>query len=112
MTKSGRVVLAASESEGDIGPGSTQVRALTVDELLTVAKPYLPDDFPVQKGPEIVTLIRERLEQLNQIEALTDFFFRPVKLEKEKLLSKATVELVAVQLATTFDSLSGIPAWD
>ena len=88
------------------------LRALTVDELLTVAKPYLPDDFPVQKGPEIVTLIRERLEQLNQIEALTDFFFRPVKLEKEKLLSKATVELVAAQLATTFDSLSGIPAWD
>lgn len=87
------------------------IRQYSPADFLLLAQPFLPADFPKEKAAEILPLIQERLEQLNQIESLTDFFYRPIEVTTEKLLAKANSELVMNQLSQTIEQLENLPEW-
>lgn len=87
------------------------IRNLKPDELKSRLKPFLPADFPLGKFDLILPLIQERLETLAQIEELTEFFYREIKLDQTKLLKKADPETVSVELAKTQAALDAISDW-
>ncbi len=74
-----------------------------VDDLAAklVAGGFVPEDFPLEKMPQILPLIYERLVTLNDFQELTDFFWQDPKVEKELLLKKADRETVKGQLDLT-----------
>lgn len=87
------------------------IRSLSASAFFDLAKPFLPDDFPHEKAADILPLIHERIEQLNEIESLTDFFYREVVWDSAQLLKRADVELVTAQLQQTESKLSLLPSW-
>lgn len=88
------------------------LRSLSIEAFVAKATNFLPPDFPSEKAADILSLIHERIEQLNQIEMLTDFFYRPVTIETKQLTKKATDDLVIDQLEKTIDALTKLPTWE
>ncbi|HNQ16609.1 MAG TPA: glutamate--tRNA ligase [Candidatus Woesebacteria bacterium] len=88
------------------------IRAYSKNDFVNLAQPFLPADFPKEKAASILPLIHERLEQLNQIESLTDFFYRPIVLDEKPLLQRSTAEVVINQLTGTIDRLEALPEWN
>jgi glutamyl-tRNA synthetase len=87
------------------------IRNLELDELKIRLKPFLPEDFPTEKLEIILPLIQERLETLAQIEELTDFFYREIELDLDKLLKKANQEIVLEELSKTQIALDSLSEW-
>ena len=76
-------------------------------------EPFLPEDFPRPRLPEILPLVYERLVTLRDIEELTDFFYRDIKLEDPQvLLKKSDAATVATQLTLTIEALSSLSKSD
>jgi glutamyl-tRNA synthetase len=67
--------------------------------------PFYPSDYPLERGLEILELVFERLVTLKDIEELTDFFYREVKVETDLLLKKSDIASVAEQLTRTIKVL-------
>lgn len=76
------------------------------EELASRLEKYLPEDFPQDKLNGILPLIYERLERLTDIEELTEFFYRDIKVEQDILLKRGDKELVAEQLKQLSERLS------
>ena len=89
------------------------IRRLSMDQLIARAEPFLPADFPKLKMAKIFELIRERLTRLGEIEALTDFFYRPITVDLQTQRSSIAPELRLHQLRTTQQLLTRLPtdAW-
>lgn len=87
------------------------IRALSPAAFFDLATPFLPADFPRAKATNILPLIHERIEQLNEIESLTEFFYRNVSWDTAQLLKRADHELVTAQLQQTESALSLLPSW-
>lgn len=88
------------------------IRALSLPELVEKLHPFLSGDFPHEKMNQIVELVKERLEVLSDIEALTDFFYRPVTVDIATLLRKGDQNIVSQQLQATIELLKNISTWD
>lgn len=88
------------------------IRKLSLDELIEKSQPFLPSDFPRAKVTHILPLIHERLVKLNEIEALTAFFYRSIKPDQVLLLKKATSTLVGEQLQATMETLTALSDWE
>ena len=87
------------------------IRRLESNELKLRIKPFLPVDFPTEKIDLILPLIQERLETLAQTEELTEFFYRDIKLEQDKLLKKANQEIVLNELNESQSALDSLSDW-
>lgn len=84
------------------------IRKLSTQDLIVKAQNFIPSDFPQEKIEIIFPLIHERLERLNQIEELTDFFYRPISHEGLNLLKKSSAVEVRQQLDETLKALQDI----
>lgn len=88
------------------------IRRLSLEQLAEKIKPFLPDDFPIDQQHQILPLVHERLETLADIEELTSFFYRPIKVDQAQLLTKADPALVKEQLLATTAQLSTLKEWN
>ncbi|MDH5533310.1 MAG: glutamate--tRNA ligase [Candidatus Pacebacteria bacterium] len=77
-------------------------------DLVTRLEKFTPTDFPQAKLDQILPLIYERLEKLSDIEELSDFFYRDIKVDRSLLLKKADKELVSKQLDELYAGLNEI----
>lgn len=85
---------------------------LTDAELRQRITPFLPADFPGDQYDQILSLVKDRLTQLNEIEEISSFFYREVSIDPNQLLKKgATPELVKEQLAATMAMLESLSTW-
>jgi len=82
------------------------IRQLSIDELERRLEPFLPKDFPREKSTAILPLVMERLVTLADVEELTEFFYRPIKLDLQLLLKKADALLVSNQLMAVIKKLT------
>lgn len=87
------------------------IRKLSYEELTKRIKPFLPSDFPTAQLDQILPLVTERLVILQDIEALTEFFYRPIEHDANELVKKADAALVLEQLTTTVARLQE-STWD
>ncbi|MFH1959207.1 MAG: glutamate--tRNA ligase [Patescibacteria group bacterium] len=87
------------------------IRNLDFSQLKQRVQPFLPTDFPTEKLDLILPLIKERLETLDQIEQLTEFFYRDIELESAKLLKKANQKIVLDELNKTQSALDSLTDW-
>lgn len=86
---------------------------LNTGELKKRLEPFLPKDFPRDRFDDILPLVRERLVLLADIENLTDFFYRDMKVEKSALQSKkATDKEVKKQLEETIAMIKSTKTWN
>ena len=86
--------------------------SLTESELIHRLQPFLPADFPQEKMPILLPLVRERLVTLADFEELTSFFYRPISVPLETLLKKADEAIVRQQLELTLSALGSLSSWD
>lgn len=84
------------------------IRKLSLEELTEKITPFLPENFPHNKLPQILPLIHERLEKLSDVAELTDFFYTAVSPDQTLLLKKSTADEVKNQLEVTKQLLSEI----
>ncbi|MBP7768616.1 glutamate--tRNA ligase [Candidatus Woesebacteria bacterium] len=87
------------------------IRNLSAEQLEERLLPFLPADFPKEQLSLILPLVAERLVTLQDIEVLTEFFYRPITLDPTELLKKATPELVTEQLVALHAALAPLTAW-
>lgn len=87
------------------------IRKLNVSELIERLKPFLESNYPVERLTEFLPLVQERLVTLTEINDLTDFFFKDIKVDPELLLKKANPELLSQQLKQSIESLEAIDSW-
>ena len=79
---------------------------LTTEDLLSRLKAYVPDGYPIDRLPEFLPLIRERLVVLSDIGPLTDFFYITPAVEKGQFVStKADASTVADQLSKVIEAM-------
>lgn len=102
------------------------IRKLDPTKLETmIREKYLPEEFPLEKLPQILPLVVERLVTLKDFDSLTDFFYKPITVNKNDLLKKELVvgadgnqverfntELVQTQLTATMGALENSSPWD
>lgn len=84
------------------------IRKLSLEDLLTKIMPFIPKDFPQDKLQHILPLVQERLETLQDIEKITEFFYRPITVDIDSLIKKADSKLVIQQLEVTSQVLTNI----
>jgi glutamyl-tRNA synthetase len=87
------------------------IRQLPASELKQRLAPYMPSDFPSDRGDEILPLVVERLVTLTDLEQLTAFFYRDIQLDTAVLLKKGTPESVQAELAETIPALESVSEW-
>ncbi len=87
------------------------IRKLPDAELIQRLQPYLANDFPHSLLPQILPLIKDRLEILSDFSPLTDFFYQTITPPISLLLKKADQKLVTTQLNQTQQALSSINNW-
>lgn len=88
------------------------IRKLHNDELMDRLRPFIPEDFSLEKVKELLPLVKERLVALKDIDELLSYFFRDITVPKDALVFKgATPELVNEQLAHTSSILSNLTTW-
>lgn len=63
------------------------IRQKSLDELVKLCLPYLPQETDEQSAKKVISLYKERLKKLSEITDLTDFFLKDV-LEYDKELLK------------------------
>jgi glutamyl-tRNA synthetase len=88
------------------------IRQLDLSELKQRLAKFLPTDFPKEKSDQILPLVVERLITLSDIEELTEFFYRPVKVDSTLLMKKLSARGVTEQLELTIVKLGDLPAWN
>ena len=84
------------------------IRNLEPAELQKRIIKFLPADFPQERLPQILPLVRERLVTLADMEELSDFFYRDIVIDTQLLLKKADHNLVTAQLKQTQSALTKI----
>ncbi len=87
------------------------IRQLSDQELLTLLEPFLPTGLSLALLEQILPLIKERLVRLDQVEELTEFFYKQVSVTKELLSPKNNPDECANQLTTVLDQLKQITEW-
>ena len=88
------------------------IRKLSTEELEKKLASFLPPDFPNERMPEILPLVAERLVTLADIEELTSFFYRDIKVDDQQLLKKSNPEEVKSQLKATITALKQLKVWN
>ncbi|MEN8253649.1 MAG: glutamate--tRNA ligase [Patescibacteria group bacterium] len=88
------------------------IRKLKIENLKLKINKFLPSDFPKDKLGKILVLVRERLVRLDEIEELTNFFYRDIDLDSNLLLKKADQMLVVEQLNKSLKKLENLEAWN
>jgi len=84
------------------------IRRLSADQLLERLRPFVPGDAPQDKLSDYLELVKDRLVKLNDFEALTAFWYRPVRHQADQLLKKSSAEQVVSQLKTTSQGLAAV----
>lgn len=84
----------------------------SVEQLQELVKPFLPSEFPMEKLPYILPLVRDRLVTLSDIGPLTLFFYTDILPSATDLIgSKETREHVREFLTYTLSSFKDARTW-
>jgi glutamyl-tRNA synthetase len=88
------------------------IRNLPDEVLSQKLLAFLPVEFPKEKMPQILPLIKDRLVILADVVDLTSFFYQSIQPDLSLLLKKSTDTEVIDQLSQTISALESISAWN
>ncbi len=88
---------------------------LSTAELTEKLQEYIAPDYPQELLPKVLPLVRDRLVTLNDINELSEFFYKDISHSKELLVPKKTTpEEAKVFLEASLSQFQSVPdsAWD
>jgi len=87
------------------------IRQLSDEDLFEKVQPYVTEQLLESQVRGIIPLVKERMVTLTDINELSDFLYNYHEPQADKLLKKADVESVTIQLSQTISKLNGLDSW-